>query len=95
MPKPVCVPCQRFFRCICTGFYFIEGMPTVSGALPGTQQPEGWVPYKLWAGDKYKCEGCGTEIISGFGAGPVVEHYEKDFAEMVQITNARYQVNDC
>lgn len=64
--KPVCVPCQRFFRCVHTGFNFTEGMP-IDHAAPGTAEPEKWLPYKIWASDKWKCEGCGAEILSGFG----------------------------
>jgi hypothetical protein len=36
--RPICVPCQRFFRPIKNGFHFIEGMP-VDGAVPGMRIP--------------------------------------------------------
>lgn len=95
MPKPICVPCQRFFRCVKTGFYFTEGMP-IGKALPGTAEPEKWKPYKLWAGDKFKCEGCGAEIVTGFGSGPIRGHFEKDFTQIAESLGAdKYQVNDC
>src|SRR5271165_5090346 len=98
MLKPICVPCQRFFRMIKSGFYFIEGMP-ISGigrpSQPGTAEPERWRPYKLWSGDKWKCEGCGTEIISGVGMNPVSEHYQEDFELMRDRVHAEYMVNDC
>jgi hypothetical protein len=96
--KPVCVPCQRFFRCEKNGFYFIEGMPIagVSHPAPGTSEPASWTPYKIWAGDLWRCEGCGTTILSGFGRAPVAEHYEPTFAERVQKLGAdQLQVNDC
>lgn len=97
--KPVCVPCRRFFRMKKSGFYFIEGMPAPGGPRnpePGTAQPENWQPYKLWTGDKWECEGCGAQILAGFGREPIAEHYQPDFAEKVQRLNAnQLQVNDC
>lgn len=94
--KPVCVPCQRFFRCVTTGFYFIEGMPRVNGAAPGTAEPEKWQPYKVWTSDRWECEGCGAVILSGFGRQPVAEHYQSDFADHVKALGAdQLQVNDC
>jgi hypothetical protein len=95
MLKPVCVPCHRFYRCIKSGFYFIEGMPLNNHARPGNSEPDWWKPYKLWSGDKWRCEGCGHEIISGTGAGPIAEHYQTDFEETRAKLNADYQVNDC
>lgn len=94
--KPVCVPCQRFFRPEQNGFYFIEGMPRVGGALPGTQEPQNWQPYKLWVGDKWKCHGCGAEILSGFAHNPIAEHYEPHFMDDVKrLHGDQLQVNDC
>lgn len=94
--KPVCVPCQRFFRMVKSGFYFIEGMPRRDNVPPGTAAPESWKPYKVWAGDKWRCEGCGAEIVSGVGQHPIAEHYQADFAAHVLRLNAdQLQVNDC
>lgn len=93
--KPICVPCQRFFRVTKTGFYFIEGMPIGNGVAPGTQEPDRWQPYKLWVGDKWECEGCGSVILSGFGSAPLAEHYQADFADKAQRLGAEFQVNDC
>ncbi len=93
--KPVCVPCHRFFRQVKSGFYFIEGMPREGNAPPGTSDPALWRPYKLWSSDKWKCEGCGAEILCGFGHSPISEHYKEDFGDMVRATEASYQVNDC
>ncbi len=95
MLKPVCVPCQRFYRMVKAGFYFIEGMPKENPASPGTSEPEKWTPYKLWVGDKWKCHGCGHEILSGFGSGPIAEHFQTDFAQQAKDHKADYQVNDC
>lgn len=94
--KPVCVPCQRFFRVKRHGFYFTEGMPKEAGAKPGTSEPEKWKPYKVWASDRFECEGCGAVILSGFGSGPMAEHYQPGFSEAAKRLGAdQFQVNDC
>jgi hypothetical protein len=95
--KPVCVPCQRFFRAKKNGFYFIEGMPVggVARAEPGTDHPEQWEPYKLWVGDLYECEGCGAQTIVGVPHVHLAEHYQPDFTENCKRFNATFQVNDC
>lgn len=94
--KPICVPCQRFFRMKKSGFYFLEGMPRGNDVLPGTVDAASWKPYKVWAGDLYGCEGCGAEIISGTGCERLAEHYEDDFSETVKRLGAdQFQVNDC
>lgn len=97
MPKPVCVPCQRFFRPEKNGFYLTEGMPVgPNRPEPGTTEPEKWKPYKIWVGDKWRCHGCGTEIIVGYGASPIRIHHESDFEETRKALDAdQFQVNDC
>lgn len=92
--KPICVPCQRFFRCKKNDFPFIEGMPR-DGAEPGTAEPEKWSPYKLWLGDKWECEGCGAVIVVGVARQPMAEHYQPDFAPMVAHYRPELNVNDC
>lgn len=94
--KPICVPCQRFFRVKKNGFYFIEGMPSVNDARPGVVDAEKWQPYKLWSGDLWACEGCGAKIVVGTGRAPIAEHYEANFSERVSSFGAnQLQVNDC
>ena len=94
--KPVCVKCQRFYRPEKNGYSFVEGMPIHGDVLPGTAEPEKWVPYKLWHGDLWECHGCGHQIVVGVIAGPVREHYMPDFKEMVEMLGAKQlQVNDC
>jgi hypothetical protein len=91
--KPICVPCQRFYRPKKNGFPFIEGMPIDNLTPPGTAAPHEWKPYKLWMGDKWACEGCGHELV--VGVGPIAEHYQPDFAERVERYGIELQVNDC
>lgn len=94
--KPVCVPCQRFFRCTKNDYYFIEAMPRDNDTLPGTVDASSWTPYKIWAADKWTCEGCGTEILSGFARHPIAEHYQPQFkSEVERLYADQLQVNDC
>ncbi len=97
--KPVCVPCRRFFRVKQNGFYFLEGMGKPGGngrPPPGLEAPDQWVPYKLWVGDLWECQGCGAQILSGFGQNRIAEHYEDGFDAQVKRLGAdQLQVNDC
>lgn len=92
--KPICVPCQRFYRPKENDFAFVEGMPT-HGAKPGHEEADKWRPYKLWLGDLWECKGCGAQIVVGTGQQPVSEHYKPDFASRVENFGAKLQVNDC
>jgi hypothetical protein len=92
--KPICVPCQRFYRPKKNGVSFIEGMPT-DNAAPGTAEPEKWKPYKLWVGDLWECQGCGHQLIVGAPSLPYREHYQPDFDYHVEQRKPIMQVNDC
>ena len=35
--------------------------------------------YRLWDADLFRCPDCGVEIITGFGKGPMAEHYEPTY----------------
>jgi hypothetical protein len=90
MPKPVCVPCARFFRPYKNGTRVLEGMPVPSDTRPGLEDPDNWKPYKVWVADMYKCEGCGAEIVVGFGFSPMWErHYDRPQP------HHHVRVNDC
>lgn len=95
MLKPICVPCQRFFRMRKSGVYIIEGMPIGNGVPPGKSFAEKWKPYKLWAVDRWECPECGVAMLFGSGQTPISEHYKPEFAETAKQLNATYQVNDC
>lgn len=93
--KPICVPCQRFFRPVGTGTPFLENMPARDDAPPGTAAPDAWKPYKLWMGDLYECRGCGARIIVGVAQKPMAEHFQKDFDEWMKDYEPKVIVNDC
>lgn len=95
--KPICVPCERFYRPIKNGSAFVEGMPTGGiNAAPGKAQPWTWKPYKLWMGDKWACPDCGAEIIVGVGMNPLSEHYLPGFSDAVkQFDGGQLLVKDC
>ena len=96
MMKPICVDCKRFYRVKKNGFFFIEGKPKRNDAQPGTAEPDQWEPYKLWAGDLWECQGCGSQIVSGTGFQPISEHYLPDFEKKIKDFGAdQLQVNDC
>jgi hypothetical protein len=95
MVKPICVPCQRFFRPTKNGKPFIEGMPDGNDVPPGLAAPDQWRPYKLWMGDEWGCPDCGATIIVGVGHTRIAEHYEPDFQAQVESFGATLQINDC
>lgn len=92
--KPVCIPCQRFFR-MQKSIFFLEQMPLEADAKRGNSESHKWKPYKLWSGDIWKCQGCGAEIISGFGTRPIAEHFQPKFAEEMERLGPIITVNDC
>ena len=71
--RPICLKCNVFFRPHRNGVYFTECMQGGD---------HGWRPYKIWAGDIWKCPSCEHQIISGVGANHMREHYEDDFNEL-------------
>jgi len=91
--KPICVPCQRFYRPKKNGVLLLEGMPIGQDVKPGTAEPEKWAPYKVWVGDLWECEGCGHETIAGVPSLPVTEHYQSDFKRYAECVT--HKVNDC
>jgi hypothetical protein len=92
MPKPACAKCQRFLRPLRNGVNVLETKPS-NGARPGKIDEHLWDPYKVWRGDLWHCEGCGVEIISGWGAGPFMQDYLHSDASMREA--ADHTINDC
>lgn len=93
--KPICVPCERFFRPKQNGVAFVEGMPLRPRVLRGKRESESWKPYKLWSGDLWECPDCGTQTIIGVGQNPIGEHFQEDFEANIRITGATLIVKDC
>lgn len=93
--KPICVQCCRFYRPDKNGIWFLEGRPVTNDAPPGKEHAEQWRPYKLWHGDRWRCDGCGHLLISGVGHQPLREHYMPDFEEACRAVVPILQVNDC
>jgi hypothetical protein len=90
MPKPVCVPCQRFFRPLRNGVTVQENMPIGTMVPAGLEAPELWKPYKAWQADTWECQGCGAVIANGFGLQPLWERHHQE-----KMPEAEVQVNDC
>jgi hypothetical protein len=68
-------------------------MPLHADAAPGAVNGAAWRPYRVWSADVLQCRGCGAEILAGFGARPISEHYEAEFAAVA--ARATHIVNDC
>jgi hypothetical protein len=70
MPKLVCVDCEIELKPQDNGIYVIE---TAS-----------FGPYKIWSADVWVCPQCKHEVVAGFGNGPLAEHYQDKFAELLE-----------
>ena len=77
--KPICAVCNVFYRPHRNGTYFTECMENGQ---------RGWVPYKVWCGDMWKCPSCGSKIIVGVGKLPLCEHYQEGFEKLRERTEA-------
>lgn len=93
--KPICIPCQRFYRPEKNGQIVLEGAPILS-ARPGTIDSHLWAPYKLWRADRWRCEGCGHEIVCGSALAPFSERHHPTFSlELNRFSDQLVRVNDC
>jgi hypothetical protein len=97
MMKPICVPCERFYRPAKNGISFLEGMPNGTDTPPrsGKGHADEWDDYKLWMGDKWRCPGCDHEIVVGFGREPLAVQHEPTFRKDVDSYKPAFRVNDC
>ena len=68
--KLVCVPCET------------ELKPKVNGAV--VIETASFGPYKVWNADVWICPNCGHETVAGFGNGPMIEHFEDGFADVLE-----------
>ena len=94
MPKPMCCACARFYRPDKNGVYVLEQKPIGPDRVPpGLEAPDKWEPYKIWVADRWRCDGCGSQIVVGWGSTPVSEHYKPDFDDWM--SHVAETVNDC
>ena len=70
MPKAVCVQCQCFLKIKKNDVRVVE-----------TFSPDGDTlePYQVYHADLWECPVCHVVIVLGFGAEPVLQHWEDDF----------------
>lgn len=72
MPKLVCVKCQ------------VELKPEHNGVKVVELFQKNEAIYKIWNADKWKCPKCKFEVVAGFGAQPLMEHYEGDIKAFLE-----------
>jgi hypothetical protein len=73
MIEPFCVKCQRFLS-----------LKKIGATLELTEKEK---PTQLWICDLWQCEGCGVEILKGFGSWPLVKGdplYESTRAQAIK-----------
>jgi len=44
----------------------------------------------LWHADLWKCDGCGFEVVLGFGESPLMEPHEPQFENLVALETREY-----
>ena len=67
----VCVRCQ------------VELRPKKNGV--GAIMMASFGPYQLYDADLWACPICGVELLLGFGARPIREHYMPDFQAVCRV----------
>jgi hypothetical protein len=50
---------------------------------PGASDGDHEGSYRLWSADLWICPDCGHKIISGFGKGPIAEHYQSNYDDVL------------
>ncbi len=70
MLRTICVPCQVEYRC--------------EKNEVAVEQTASGEPYKLWSTDKWKCPGCGHEVIPAPRPSqkPMAEHFEGKYKNL-------------
>lgn len=64
--RPVCVKCA------------LEMRPEKNDVR--VEDMDGPLGFRLYSADLWKCEGCGTQVIAGFGSGPIVNAFQPGYA---------------
>lgn len=52
-------------------------------------------PYKVWLADLWECPKCRHRVIAMFGLEPLAEHYEDNFAGILEMAKASDHVYYC
>ena len=71
MPKMICVKCEVELTCK------QNGVGALYTFLPDER------PCSIYDADLWSCPICGLEIVSGFGAEPIAEHYRSDMEKVI------------
>ena len=71
MSKVICTKCNVKMEHVRSGVYVLE------------TYEDGEKPYKVWSADRYICPNCDTELVTGFGHGPISEQFHDNFKEWV------------
>ena len=69
------MPTASSYLCGCGRFMRVK-----QNSVTVEELTEYGAPYKLWDADLLECVECGVEIISGFGHGPIAEHWQPDYS---------------
>lgn len=67
--EPVCVKCQCELRPKENGVGLLDMFRPSDETEPQ--------PYQIWDADLWSCPKCGYELITGFGQGPIAQHWEE------------------
>jgi len=52
-------------------------------------------PYKLWMGDLWECQDCGSQIIyTDPKQTPIAEHFQPEFAEKMKSWSPQFQAKE-
>ena len=71
MPRMICVRCEVALKIQRNGVALIEMF---------ADPPR---PYKIWMADQWQCPKCLIEMVSGAGQGPIAEHFQDGFEEVL------------
>jgi hypothetical protein len=74
---PVCAKCRIEMRIKKTGIDVEE--------MAGCDSP-----YRIWSADLFSCQGCGHEVVVGFGKTPISEHYKPEYADIQKTVKVRF-----
>lgn len=86
MSVPICVKCKKEMRCVKNGAWWIktrpvENAPIVAGGVGVSVTAR--EPYRATMGDRYRCDGCGAEVIAGL-ALQSKESHEDGFHDLLR-----------